>query len=138
MKAMKILLIALVAISLLACLTACNEPAESSAPDSSAPVTTTTTTQADDGKITYTVTVTDEGGNPVSGALIQLCADSCFPTATNEQGVATWSLEEEEYKISFLNTETPATGYTYVDPDETNFYFEDGETEATVVLKAVA
>ena len=137
MKTLKWLLITIAVISLLACLTACNEPAEPSAPESSAPVTTTTT-KADDCKITYTVTVTDEGGNPISGALIQLCAESCFPTATNAQGVATWSLEEEEYKISFLNTETPAAGYTYVDPDETDFYFEDGETEATVVLKAVA
>lgn len=138
MKTLKWLFVTITVIALLGCLTACNEPTESSAPESSTPTTTTTTTQADDGKVTYTVTVTDEGGNPVTGALIQLCAESCFPTSTNAEGVATWTLAEEDYKASFLNVDAPAEGYTYVDPDETDFYFESGETEMTIVLKAVA
>ena len=138
MKFLKWLILTVAVVSLLACAAGCSETPAESNPESSAPVTTTTTTKADDGKVTYTVTVTDEDGNPIKGALIQLCAESCFPASTDENGVATWSLEEEEYKASFLNAATPAAGYTYVDPDETDFYFEDGETEMTIVLKVAA
>lgn len=88
------------------------------------------------GKVHYTVKVQDDKGNPIAGALIQLCATSCFPTTTNAEGVAEWDLEEAEYKASFLNVDTPAAGYTY-STDAKEFYFESGATELTIVLKAV-
>ena len=127
-------------LCLLCGLCACGEPADNSTPDSSTPAstTTTTTTQPADDKVTYTVTVTDESGNPIAGAMVQLCSDTCVPTRTDENGVATWQRDEEdEYKVSFLNATTPVEGYTYVDEGITNFYFDDGETEMTIVLKAV-
>ncbi len=127
-------LVAMAAILCLLCgLCACggNQPEESSSPESSTPTTTTTTQPADD-KVTYTVTVTDEEGNPIADAMVQICSDLCVPARTDANGVATWSMEEDEYKVSFL---TLPAGYTYADESITNFYFDD-ETELTIVLKA--
>ena len=84
-------------------------------------------------KVTYTVTVVDEGGNPVSGAFVQLCLEACVPCMTTEQGVATYpNMDEADYKVSFI---TVPAGYEL--PTE-NYYFEDGSYELTLVLKAVA
>lgn len=93
------------------------------------------TESQDDGKVEYTVKVVDESGNPIAGALVQMCSNTCFPSATDANGVATFNLPEAEYKVSFLNTEVPATGYTYVG-EETNFYFDGDATELTITLKA--
>lgn len=87
-------------------------------------------------KTTYTVKVVDENGAPIANVLVQLCATTCFPTSTNAEGVATWELDEAEYKASFLNVDEPAAGYTY-STDAKDFYFESGSTELTIVLKAL-
>lgn len=86
----------------------------------------------DDGKVTYTVTVVDEGGNPVAGAFVQLCLEACVPGATDAQGKAVFNLEEADYKVSFVSM---PTGYTC---DETEFHFAEGSYELTITLKAVA
>ena len=93
--------------------------------------TTTTTTTVSEGKVTYTVTVTDEAGNPISGAFVQLCLEACVPCMTNAQGVASYpNMDEADYKVSFINI---PEGYSV----ETNeFHFEAGSTEMTIVLKA--
>ena len=97
------------------------------------PTTVATTTVAD-GKVTYTVKVTDEAGNPISGVPVQLCLVNCLPTMTNAEGIATWNnMDEADYKASFWR-ELPA-GY---ESDAAEFYFEDGSYEMTIVLKAVA
>ena len=88
--------------------------------------------EPDDGKVTYTVNVVDEAGNPIAGAMVQLCKDTCFPGVTDANGVAKFTLAEDEYKVSFLAL--PA-GYTYVD-DTQEFYFADGSMELTITLKA--
>lgn len=87
-----------------------------------------------EGMVVYTVTVVDEGGNPVPSAMVQLCKDSCVPGVTNESGVATFTLAEDAYKASMLSM--PA-GYEYAGETE-EFYFENGSFEVTIVLKAVA
>ena len=87
-----------------------------------------------DGKVTYTVTVTDEQGNPISGMMVQLCKDACIPAVVDANGTATWTVAEDDYKVSFLNL---PDGYTYT-TEETEFYFADGETSMTIVLKAEA
>lgn len=95
--------------------------------------TTTTTTTVADGKVTYTVTVTDESGNPIPGAYLQLCLESCMPCVTNAQGIATWpNFDEADYKVSFM---TLPEGYS---SDVNEFHFEDGSYEMTIVLKATA
>lgn len=97
------------------------------------PTTTTTvpTTTVSDGKVTYKVTVTDETGTPVAGAMIQMCKDACVPGRTNDQGVAEFNLEKDSYKVSFL---AMPEGYAYAD-EKTEFYFADGALELTIALK---
>ena len=78
-----------------------------------APATTTPTVTAptedateptEDDRITYTAKVVDEGGNAIAGAMVQLCKDTCVPTTTDANGVATWKKDTEDaYKVSFLN-----------------------------------
>lgn len=80
----------------------------------------------------YTVTVVDEEGNPIAGAMVQLCQETCFPGATNEDGVAAFALDEAEYKVSFLFL---PTGYTY-STEAQEFYFESGSKDLTITLKA--
>lgn len=96
------------------------------------------TTQADavpDGMAVYEVTVTDEGGNPVAGAMVQICKDDCFPGVTDAEGTATFTRPETEgYKISFISL---PEGYEY-SSEETEFYYEGDAKELTVTLKAVA
>jgi len=84
--------------------------------------------------VNYTVTVVDEEGNPIVGALVQLCNESCFPSATGDDGVAKFALDEANYKVSFL---TLPAGYTY-SGEEQEFYFEAGSVELTITLKPEA
>ena len=110
-----------------------NNGSTTSATTTTTTAATTTTTTVADGTVTYTVTVTDEAGNPIPGVGVQLCLESCLPYVTNAQGVATWAnVDEEDYKVSFMNL---PQGYT---SDANEFYFEDGSYEMTIVLKAVA
>lgn len=96
-------------------------------------VDVTTTEETSGG---YTVKVVDEGGNPIAGAMVQLCAESCIPAVTDANGVATFPNAEsrDDYKVSFV---TLPAGYDYVDENQA-FYFAAGETEITLTLKAVA
>lgn len=82
----------------------------------------------------YIVTVVDEEGNPIAGAVVQLCMDTCFPGITDETGAAKFSMEEADYKVSFAAL--PA-GYTYT-TEEQEFHFEAGSKELTITLKAEA
>lgn len=88
------------------------------------------TETTDDGKVTYTVKVTDVDGNPISGAAVQLCRDTCLPGSTDESGTVSFTVVEDDYKVSFL---VVPTGYALAG-DETEFYFEDGSYEMTLVL----
>ena len=112
---------------LCACGEANSEPAGSSAPETTQEPTQTIS----DGKVEYTVKVMDEAGNPVASAAVQLCKDSCLPGMTNAEGVATFRVAEDDYKVSFMAM--PA-GY---EADAEEFYF-DGSYELTITLKAVA
>lgn len=130
MKNIKKILAALLAVAMMVSLCACmggNEPADKDEPTTTKP-TTTTTTKADDGKTAYKVTVLDEEGAPVVGAFVQICKETCIPCATDANGVATWSLDEDEYKVSFVMA--PA-GYAV----EEAYYFDGDATEMTITLK---
>ena len=99
-----------------------------------APMETTaapTTVPVDDGKVEYVIHVVDESGAPISGAMVQICLDACYPGMTDANGQAKFSVLEDDYKVSFLSL--PA-GYTY-SGDAQEFYFEDG-FELTITLKA--
>lgn len=131
-KILALLMVLCMALSLLAC---GQDPVESTPPattDGSDPVESTptpTTQPADDGKITYSVTITDTDGKGLPGAVIQLCLETnCYPCVASGDGVATIDLEEAEYKVSFISV--PA-GYVA----EEAYYFESGTTELTIVLE---
>ena len=85
---------------------------------------------------TYTVKVVDEGGNPIAGAVVQICAEVCFPALTDENGVATFANQEnrDDYKVSFS---AMPTGFELT-TETAEFYFENGATEMTITLKAIA
>ena len=83
--------------------------------------------------VEYTVIVVDEDGNPIAGAMVQLCLDTCFPGVTGADGVAKISRPAADYHVSFAGG-VPA-GYTY-STEEEEFFFEEGSTELTIVLKA--
>lgn len=133
---MAIVLMLAMALSLAAC-GGSEAPAETEAPETEAPVVVTEAAEVETEapaveEPAYYVTVVDEVGNPIAGAMVQLCKDTCFPGVTGEDGVAKFVLAQDEYKVSFLAL--PA-GYTYVDETQ-EFYFADGSMELTITLKA--
>lgn len=143
MKNMKNLLAIALVLSMIFCLCACGagenketEPAETEAPVVEVPETTAAAEEPTlaEGMAVYTITVVDEGGNPVAGTMVQLCKETCIPGLTNEEGVAQFTVLEDEYKVSF--TMIPA-GYEAAD-DAAEFYFDGDSKEMTLVLKAVA
>lgn len=92
-------------------------------------IPTFTTAPANDGKVTYTVTVVDQNNNPIEGVTVQFCdEENCkLPVNTDANGVVTGTYAPSEYHITLV--ELPV-GYT---TDETVFYFGDS-TELTIVL----
>lgn len=100
---------------------------------------TTGTTQAtqptettSDGKVDYKVSVVYPDGTPVVGAYVQICLDDlCYnPEATDENGVATFRLKEQDgYKTKLA---VAVAGYVHAD----YIYFESGSTEITITLVA--
>ena len=144
MKNMKMILSLTLALCLLLCLCACtNETGgESTEPSASETGTVTvpgsdSTEPEDDGKVLYTVKVVDEGGNPISGAMVQMCqGEICLvPTNTDETGTAEFRAEEDDSYYAHIMI-MPA-GYAYA-ADEENFHFAEGSRELTITLKAVA
>lgn len=133
------------ALTFALCLCACSQPTQTT--DGSSTTATTEPTQAPtqsttqapteatipEGMVQYKVKVIDEGGNPIVGAIVQVCKDSCLPGVTDANGVATFVVADDTgYKASFV---TVPAGY---EADAEVFYFAEGETELTIVLKAVA
>ena len=147
MKKLALMLAVLLALSCL--LMACDTPApdtdttaETTAEDTRAQVTvpadggsteepTEAPTEAPSTKVTYTVTVKDQNGNPVEGAAVQMCDDKgCkMPAATNAEGVVTFTYDPSNYHVTIV--ECPA-GYT-CDPAQ-SFYFDGEATELTVEI----
>lgn len=90
-----------------------------------------TTKAEEDNKLSYKVTVVDDAGNPIAGAMVQMCKDSCVPAVTNADGIAEFKLEAADYDVKFI--ELP-TGYTYSGQEQV-FKFADGELKLTITLK---
>lgn len=137
-KIIAFLLVLAMALSLCACggNTEETQPSETQPVETEAtdPVETEAQTEEetqDDGNVLYTITVADENGNPIVGAMVQMCKDTCYPGVTGADGTVQFSLVEDTYKVSFL---TLPEGYTYAD-EATEFYFEDGAVELTINLK---
>lgn len=127
---MKKILALIMCACMLLCFAACGQTPEETTAQTD-PVVETTLPTANENPV-YTVKVVDEEGNPIAGAMVQVCSENCYPAATNEEGVAVFSVVEDEYKVSFISV--PA-GYALAG-DATEFYFEDGVKEMTITLKA--
>ena len=130
---MKKFLAMLLALCMVFALCACGQPADNNTNQNTNPSTeangeSTETTVVDDGKVTYTVTVTDLDNNPIAGAFVQLCLEACIPGATNGEGKAVFNVEEADYKVSFVSM---PDGFTC---DENEFHFDAGSYEMTIVL----
>ena len=149
MKHMKMLISLALALSMVLCLVACGNNASNGSGNGDAGVgSTSSNVSADasvtgsgegsssgetveDGRVTYTITVVDEDGNPISGAMVQICKDTCLPCgATNADGVVTVTTVEDDYKVSFM---TPVAGYV---TEGLEFYFDEGSTEMLIILTA--
>lgn len=133
---MKKLFAALLLVCMAVCLCACggNETKE---PEVTLPqITLPQVTEPEEVGVTYTVKLVDEGGNPVAGAMVQLCAESCIPKLTDANGVAVFENMEErsDYKASV--TMYPE-GYEQLG-ETVDHYLENGATEVTITVKAVA
>lgn len=136
---MKRLLALVLALGLMLCLCACGSgstPEVTTEPTTEAtePTTEATEPTTEATEPTYVVTVVDQDGAPVAGAWVQLCLESCVPAMTDENGVANFFLEEDDYKVSF--TVMPP-GYEYAG-EEQEWYFADGENTVTITLKKSA
>ena len=77
-------------------------------------------------KAPYTIKVVDQNGNAVAGVKVQMCDDAglcLIPTATNEEGIATYKYQEGNFHV-LINT--LADGYT-VDDMSVYYYFTGRE-----------
>lgn len=136
MKNLKKVLAVLLALTMLICFCACGGN-----DDGKTTTTTTTTTEnnqtENDTAVEnkgFKVTVVDEGGNAVSDVMVQICKEACVPARTDDNGVATFSIEiTDGYKLSVMSC---PEGYEYT--GEAEIYLEDGATEYTLEVKAVA
>ena len=140
---MKKILMLVLALVMVLCLCACggNATEETEAPTDAVievptEEATEAPTEAAPAGIVYTVNVVDEGGNPVVGTMVQICqGELCMmPSATNDSGVATFTVADEgTYEAKLLSL--PA-GYEYA-TEEQAFPF-GAAFELTIILKAVA
>lgn len=137
---LKNIVVLMLALCMVFVLCACGgeEKTDNSTPDPTTVPTSDPTTAptkpseptVNDGKVTYTVKVVDEAGNPIAGAMVQLCQEACMPAMTDANGVATYTTAEANYKVSFVQM---PEGYT---ADATEFYFDTGSRDMTITLKA--
>lgn len=116
------------------CLCACNDTQKPTEPQNETQKPTNAPVETGNPNPTYTVKVVDEQGNPIAGAMVQLCLEACYPHKTDASGIAQYVVAEADYKVSFLKM---PDGYTY-SSDIQEFHFEDGSYELTITLKAAA
>ena len=139
MKLIKPLILALLVLCMAFSMLACAQdqptnpttiPSQPSTPDDSQP--SQPESQPDDGKKTYTVYIQDENGAAVIVPMINICqAEMCMPYVPDATGVVTAKMAEAEYKVSIPQL---PEGYELAG-EETEFYFEAGSYELTIVLK---
>lgn len=129
---MKKILAVILALGLIFSLCACG--GDSNAPAGNNPIdnknNSSQTSSNEDATPKFEVTVKDGEGNAVEGVMVQLCKESCVPSRTDANGVATFNIEVTDgYKLSVMSC--PA-GYEYTGDAE--IYLEDGATEYTLEI----
>lgn len=92
-----------------------------------------TESQSEDEASKYTVKVVDTDGNPLASVMVQICAESCMPGVTDENGVASFVIDETlTYTAKIM---TMPEGYDY-STEEHEFTYDNGATEVVITLKA--
>ena len=147
----KFLIIALTIVLMLTMLVACNDDTsevpdnnddKTEQPDNNQPA------DPDDGKedepvkpakVTYTITIKDQDGNPRAEVEAQICVDGVCkkPNVTDENGVVKFSMDDPgDSTLSLqINEGGSPAGYEY--PTE-KIAIEAGQTEVTVTLNKKA
>lgn len=147
----KFLIIALTIVLMLTMLVACNNDTpevpdnnndKTEQPDNNQPA------DPDDGKedepvkpakVTYTITIKDQDGNPIAEVEAQICVDGVCkkPNVTDENGVVKFSMDDPgDSTLSLqINEGGSPAGYEY--PTE-KIAIEAGQTEVTVTLNKKA
>lgn len=128
---MKKILALIMCACMLLCFAACGQGAEETTAQTDPEIVETTLPIANTNPI-YTVKVVDDAGNPIAGAMVQICSENCYPGVTNEEGVASFSVVEDTYKVSFISI--PA-GYALTG-DAPEIYYEEGARDITITLTA--
>lgn len=145
MKNVKILLALLLALTMVFSFCACGSDTGSGQEPETTTAATEESTQeqteesteepTDDGKLAYKVIVVDEAGNPIAGAMVQICeGTACNPGVTNAEGVAEIRAVEGNYEAKMLSM---PEGYAYATEEEV-FPYASGALEVTIVLKSAA
>ncbi len=134
MKNLKRILALLLALSMVFCFCACGGNSDDSTTTTEGTTNENPIESNNEQKAGFTVKVVDEGGNAVSGVMVQVCKDACVPARTDDKGVATFNIEiTDGYKLSVM---TCPEGYEYAGDAE--IYLDSGITEYTLTVKAVA
>lgn len=141
---MKKILCLLFALMLMLSLCACGgnnaDPTDAPTDPTGDPNPTDPTDPTDDGLTEYVIIIQDEAGNPIAGAMAQICTDhGCIPAMdlTGADGKVSIRAEEDNYKamVSYI-----PQGYVNGDAADADgyYYFASGATEITITLKAAA
>ena len=137
-KTLMLLLALALVLGVIFVLAACGEtPATSTegGDKTTTPAETTEEKPADE-RVTYTVIVKDQNGNPVEGVEVQICeGDTCKkPKITGLDGKVTFKFKPngDPLKVQ-INGENSVSGYVY--PTEPT-YLEDGETTKEITIEA--
>ncbi len=144
---MKKLFALMMALAMLLTLCACGKeapedvinndaPAATDAPQVDAPADAPAEEETVDERITYTVKVVDEEGNPFASTMVQMCqGENCTPAVTDAEGVAVFKMTEEaDYEVKLIQM---PEGYAYA-ADAEAFHFDAGSYEMTITLKVAA
>lgn len=86
-----------------------------------------------DSKVTYTITVVDQDGNPVADVEVQMCnvdGICLLPTVTNDSGIATFEQNEAVYYVTI-----PSCPEGYTADKEEKHNFAEGSKEMTVTIQ---
>lgn len=133
----KKIIAAVLAAMLLVCLCACGggnqEPVKTpETTTTTEPTTTTTAPQSaiptpGEGQVLYAVKVVDKSGAPVTDVYVQMCLETCVFQPTNAEGIAYFACAEADYKVTVMS-----------DPAATEYHFESGSHEMTIVFEPAA
>lgn len=90
-------------------------------------------------KVTYTITIKDQDGNPIAEVEAQICVDGVCkkPNVTNENGVVTFTMDDPGESVLSLQINEGASPAGYEYPTE-KIAIEAGQTEVTVTLNKKA